>query len=388
MAPARPFWRGHLKLSLVSCPIALYTGTASTERVSFRQINKKTGNRLRQQLVDDVSREPVEGEAKGRGYEYAKNTYIPVDDDELDALAVESKHTIEIDSFVPRAQIDQRYLDTPYYLTPNDRVGHEAFAVIRDAMRGKGLVALGRVVLAKRERVVMLEPWDQGLTATTLRYPYEIRDAKEYFDDIPNVELEPGMLKLAEQILRSKTTDFDPSRFVDRYEEAVVEMLRKKQAGLPVSRNQVLPRSQNTVNVMDALRRSLAQEKAATASPKQHRHIKGQGEMLLPIPGKKAKEAAIRPAARSGVRQKSARKESAGAALQPLGQDFAAPRARENAQRRWVRPLSLNRFSHAHIGRLARKAERVHVRRPCPCFAIALLAKLTPYLRRRGHRRI
>jgi DNA end-binding protein Ku len=306
MAPARPFWKGYLKLSLVSCPIALYTGTASTERVSFRQINNKTGNRLRQQLVDDVSREPVEGEDKGRGYEYAKNAYIPVDDDELDALTVESKHTIEIDSFVPHQQIDQRYLDTPYYITPNDRVGQEAFAVIREAMRGKGLVALGHVVLAKRERVIALEPWDRGLTGTTLRYPYEIRDAKEYFDDIPNVELDPGMLKLAEQILRSKTADFDPSQFVDRYEEAVVEMLKKKQAGLPVSRNQVLPRSQNTVNVIDALRRSLAQEKAATASSKQHGHIKGQREMLLPIPGKKAREAVARPLQRSGARQKSA----------------------------------------------------------------------------------
>ena len=162
------------------------------------------------------------------------------------------------------------------------------------------------MVLAKRERVITLEPWDKGLTGTTLRYPYEIRDAKEYFDHIPNVELEPGMLKLAEQIVRSKTTDFDPSQFVDRYEEAVVEMLKKKQAGLPVSRNRVLPRSQNTVNVMDALRRSLAQEKAATASSKQHRHIKGQGEMLLPIPGKKAREAVARPLQRSGARQKSA----------------------------------------------------------------------------------
>ena len=307
MAPARPFWRGYLKLSLVSCPIALYTGTASTERVSFRQINNKTGNRLRQQLVDDVSREPVEGEAKGRGYEYAKNAYVPVDDEELEALAIESKHTIEIDSFVPREQIDQRYLDSPYYITPNDRVGQEAFAVIREAMRGKGLVALGRVVLAKRERVIMLEPWDKGLTGTTLRYPYEIREAREYFDDIPKVGLEPGMLKLAEQILRSKTTDFDPSQFVDRYEEAVIEMLKKKQAGLPVSRERATPRPQNAVNIMEALRRSLAQEQAASASPKrERRHIKGQSEMLRPIPGKKTKEAAIRPAARSGVRQNSA----------------------------------------------------------------------------------
>jgi DNA end-binding protein Ku len=179
MAPARAFWKGYLKLSLVSCPIALYTGTSATERVSFRQINKKTGHRLRQQLVDEVTREPVEGEHKGRGYECAKNTYIPVDDDELDALAVDSTHTIEIDSFVPRQQIDQRHLDSPYYITPDGQVGHEAFAVIREAMRGKGLVALGRVVLTKRERVIMLEPWDKGLIGTTLRYPYEIRDAKD-----------------------------------------------------------------------------------------------------------------------------------------------------------------------------------------------------------------
>ena len=238
MAPARPYWKGYLKLSLVSCPIALYTGTSSTERVSFRQINKKTGNRLRQQLVDEVTREPVEGEDKGRGYEYAKNAYIPVDDDELDAIAIESNHTIEIDSFVPREQIDERYLDSPYYITPDGQVGQDAFAVIREAMRGKGMVALGRVVLAKRERVIMLQPWDKGLMATTLRYPYEIRDAKEYFDDIPEVKVEPEMLKLAQHILQSKATDFDPSQFVDHYEEAVVKMIKKKQAGMPVSREQ------------------------------------------------------------------------------------------------------------------------------------------------------
>jgi DNA end-binding protein Ku len=307
MAPARPFWKGYLKLSLVSCPIALYTGTASTERVSFRQINKKTGNRLRQQLVDEVTREPVEGEDKGRGYEYAKNAYIPVDDDELDALAIESKHTIEIDSFVPREQIDQRYLDSPYYITPDDRVGQEAFAVIREAMRGKWMVALGRVGLAKRGRVIMLEPWDKGLTATTLRYPYEVRDAKEYFDNIPNVALDPNMLKLAEQILQSKTTDFDPSQFADRYEEAVVKMLEKKQAGMPVSREYAPPRPQNAANLMDALRRSIAQEKAASAPPKKgRRRIERQGEMLLPIPGKRSKEAVARPAERPSARQKKA----------------------------------------------------------------------------------
>jgi DNA end-binding protein Ku len=276
MAPARAFWKGHLKLSLVSCPIALYPGTSATERVSFRQINKKTGNRLRQQLVDEVLREPVEGDDKGRGYEYAKNAYIPVDDDELDALAVESKHVIEIDSFVPREQIDERYLDSPYYITPDGQVGQDAFAVIREAMRGKDMVALGRVVLAKRERVIMLEPWDKGLMGTTLRYPYQITDAKEYFGDIPNVKVEPDMLKLAEHILQTKAADFDPSQFVDRYEDAVVEMLGKKQAGIEVSRDRAVPRPQNLVNLTEALRRSVAQENAASApSKKGHKRVQG-----------------------------------------------------------------------------------------------------------------
>ncbi len=305
MAPARAFWRGYLKLSLVSCPIALYTGTSATERVSFRQINTKTGNRLRQQLVDEVTREPVEGDHKGRGYEYAKNAYFPVDDDELDALAIESKHTIEIDSFVPREQIDERYLDSPYYITPDGQVGQDAFAVIREAMHGKDMVALGRVVLAKRERVIVLQPWDKGLMATTLRYPYEIRDAKEYFDDIPEVKVEPEMLKLAQHILQSKATDFDPSQFVDHYEEAVVKMIKEKQAGMPVSREPSRP--QNVVNLMDALRRSIAQEKAASAPPKKGRkRIEGQGEMLFPISGKKGKDAVAKPAERTRARQKKA----------------------------------------------------------------------------------
>lgn len=297
MAPIRPYWKGYLKLSLVSCPITLYTGTSSTERVSFRQINKKTGNRLRQQLVDEVTREPVSNEDKGRGYEYAKNSYIVVDDEELDAIAVESTHTIEIDTFVPRAQIDERYLDTPYYITPEGRVGQEAFAVIREAMRGKGMVALARVVLAKREHVIMLQPWDKGLMGTTLHYPYEVRDAKEYFDDIPDVKVAPDMLKLAEHILKNKAADFDPSQFVDHYEEAVVEMLKKKQAGIPAPRQRAAARPQNVVNLMDALRRSLAEEKGVSAAPKKGRkRVAGQTEMLLPIAGKKSKEVAAKPA--------------------------------------------------------------------------------------------
>jgi len=288
VAPSRPYWKGYLKLSLVSCPVSLYSATSSNERVSFRQINRKTGNRLRQQLVDDVTREPVDGEDKARGYEYAKNSYVLVDDEELDAIAIESNHTIEIDKFVPRAQIDERYFEAPYYLVPNDAVGQEAFAVIREAMRGKEMVGLARVVLAKRERVVMLEPWDKGLVAVTLRYGSEVRDAKEYFDELPSIAVPKDMRELAEHILESKAADFEPSQFVDHYEEAVVEMLRKKQAGLPMPRGAVEPPPHNVINLMDALKRSLANDRgpAPAAAKKAKKKSDGQGEMLLPLAGK------------------------------------------------------------------------------------------------------
>jgi DNA end-binding protein Ku len=231
MAP-RANWKGYLKLSLVSCPIALYPASSSAERVSFRQINKKTGNRLRQQLVDDETREPVPAEDKGRGYEVGKDEFIPIEDDELEAIQIESTHTIEIDSFVPNAQIDKRYYDSPYYIAPTDAVGQEAFAVIREAMRVKDMVALGRVVISKRERVIALEPYEKGLLGTTLRYPYEVREASGYFEDIVDIKIPADMRKLAEHILDSKAADFDPSKFVDRYEVALVDLLSQKQAGV------------------------------------------------------------------------------------------------------------------------------------------------------------
>src|SRR5450631_4910590 len=194
----RPYWKGYLKLALVSCPIALHAAYSTAERVAFRQINTATGNRLRQQLIDEETREPVLPEHKGRGYEIAKGQYMIVDDDELEAIEIESTHTIDIDSFVPRCQIDQRCFDAPYYITPNEPVGQEAFAVIREAMRCKAMVALGRLVLSKRERVIALEAYDKGLLGTTLRYPHEVRDAKDYFSDLPDLTIAPDMRKLAE----------------------------------------------------------------------------------------------------------------------------------------------------------------------------------------------
>src|SRR5712691_4982300 len=271
MAP-RAYWKGYLKLSLVSCPIALNPATSSSERISFRQINKKTGNRLRQQLVDDVTREPVDAADKGKGYEIDKGIYIDVDDDEIEALQIESKHAIDIDSFVPAAQIDKRFYDSPYYIVPTDTVGQEAFAVIRDAMRGKGMVALGRIVLSKRERVIALEPHGKGLLGTTLRYPYEVRQSEEYFEEIPDVKVPGEMLKLAEHILETKSGDFDPSQFKDHYEEALVEFLRKKQAHIPVKKGReefVAP--PNVINLMDALRRSVQAGRAAPPQQKKGR---------------------------------------------------------------------------------------------------------------------
>ena len=303
MPTARPYWKGYIKLALVSCPIAVYTASSSGERVAFRQINKKTGNRLRQQLIDDITREPVEAADKGRGYEYAKNAYLLIEDEEIETIEVESNHMIEIDSFVPRDQIDERYLDSPYYIGPNEPVGQEAFAVIREAMRGKGMVALGRVVIAKRERVIMLQPWEKGLLGTTLRYPYEVRDSKDYFYDIPDVKIAPDMLKLAEHILQSKETTFDPSQFVDRYEQAVLQLLEKKQQGAPAPKARPFVAPTNVVSLMDALRQSMAAEaKAGAAStnaaaagtttaitkPKKGKQrIAGQRELLLPIAGRK-----------------------------------------------------------------------------------------------------
>src|ERR1700726_4055813 len=180
MAP-RAYWKGYLKLSLVSCPIALYPASSSSERGSFNRINKKTGSRLKQQNVDAETSEPVDREDIVRGYEIGKGEYLIVEDEELEKIQIESTHTIAIDSFVPRSEIDDRYLDSPYYITPTDQVGQEAFAVIRDAIRDRGMVGLGRVVLSRRERVMMLEAFGKSLLATSLRYGYEVRNTDAYF---------------------------------------------------------------------------------------------------------------------------------------------------------------------------------------------------------------
>jgi DNA end-binding protein Ku len=281
MAP-RAYWKGYLKLSLVSCPIALYPASSSSEKVSFNRINKKTGNRLKQLNVDSETGEQVEREDVGRGYEVAKGEYLQIEDEEIEKIQIESTHSIDIDSFVPKAEIDNRFLDSPYYIAPTDKVGQEAFAVIRDTIRDKGMVALGRVVLTRREHVVMLEAFDKGLLATTLRYPYEVREAAAYFEDVPDLKLPKEMKDLAGHIVDSKASHFDPSSFQDHYETALVEMLRAKQAGrvIQAPKPQESPR---VINLMDALRASIGQEskkKPAAASTKTR-------ERAAPAPAKR-----------------------------------------------------------------------------------------------------
>jgi DNA end-binding protein Ku len=223
---------------------------------------------LRKQLIDEETRAPVAPEHKSRGYEVAKGQYLIVEDAELEAIEIESTHTIEIDSFVPRSEIDQRFFDTPYYVMPSEPVGQEAFAVIREAMRGKAMVALGRLVLSKRERVIALEAYGKGLLGTTLRYPYEVRKAEDYFCDLPDLTIAPDMLTLAEHILDSKAAEFDPLSFRDRYEEALLAHLKAKQAGTVRERKPAFAAPHRVINLMEALRRSVAEDKKLAAPRK------------------------------------------------------------------------------------------------------------------------
>jgi DNA end-binding protein Ku len=303
---ARAYWKGYLKLSLVSCPIALFPATSEREKISFHQLNKDTGNRVRYRKIDAETGDEVPQENIVKGYEVSKGEYIELDPEELEAVAIESKRTLEIDEFVPKKDIDELYLRDPYYIVPDGDVGQQAFAVIRDAIRKESMVALGKVVFTTREHIIALEARDKGMVGVTLRYPYEVRQAQDYFDVIEDEKVPKDMLDLAVHIVESKKGRFEPGKFEDEYENALKELLRKKQKGERIERPKE-PARTNVVNLIDALRRSVGQEKRTPASAKKGRkRIAGQTEMLLPIAGKKGKEVAAKPSARPGARQKRA----------------------------------------------------------------------------------
>src|ERR1700693_4210909 len=304
MAP-RAYWKGFLKLSLVSCPIALYPATSEREKISFHQLNKETGNRIKYRKVDAETGDEVEQADIIKGFEVNKGEYIELDSDELEAVAIESKRTIEIDEFVPKSDIDEIYMRDPYFIVPDGEVGQQAFAVIREAIRKEGMVALGKVVFTSREHVIALEARGKGLMGITLRYPYEVRKQDEYFDDIENEKVPKDMLDLAIHIVETKKGKFEPEKFEDQYEDALKDLIRKKQKGEKIERPKE-PQRLNVVNLMDALKKSVAADKGARPQAKKgKKRIEGQREMLLRIAGKKGKEAS-KPVARTATRQRKA----------------------------------------------------------------------------------
>jgi DNA end-binding protein Ku len=268
MAP-RANWKGFLRLSLVTCPIALFPATSESEKISFNQINRRTGHRIKYQKVDAGTGEEVSSEDIVKGYKVDTDSYLEISKDELENIALESTRTIDIDQFVPRSEIDDLYLVRPYYIVPDGKVGHDAYAVIRETIRSLDKVALGRVVLTNREHIISLEARDKGLMGMLLRYPYEVRNSAEYFDDVQDVKITKDMLDLAKHIVGQKSGHFDPSKFEDHYEAALQELLNKKQNGQPIARVET-PSKGNVVNLMDALRASLkgtGTRGAQTAAP-------------------------------------------------------------------------------------------------------------------------
>jgi DNA end-binding protein Ku len=257
----RAYWKGYLKLSLVSCPVALFPASSEREKISFHQINKNTGNRIKYRKIDAETEEEVDAADIVKGYEVGKGEYIELEPEELEAVAIESTRTIEIDEFVPRQEIDDLYLNNPYYLMPDGEVGQQAFAVIREVIRKEGMVALGRVVFTSREHVIALEPRGKGLLGITLRYPYEIRKEDQYFDEIEDEKIPKDMLELASHIVETKSGHFNPDKFEDHYENALKELLKKKRAGEKIE----APKEREpakVINLMDALRRSVGAERA------------------------------------------------------------------------------------------------------------------------------
>jgi len=264
MAP-RAYWKGYLRLSLVSCPIQLFPATSEREKVRFHQLNRATGNRIRYMKVDAESGDEVTSDDIVKGYEVSKGNYIEMEPDELDAVEIESTRMIDIDQFVPGKEIDELYLKDPYYIVPDGDVGAQAFAVIREAIKKEGMVALGRVVFTNREHVIALEPRGNGLMGVTLRYPYEVRDEKDYFDDIPNESVPKDMLELATHIVQSKAGHFKPDKFEDHYETALRDLIKRKQDGKPIEKAKEREPAK-VIDLMEALRKSARKDAPARRS--------------------------------------------------------------------------------------------------------------------------
>jgi DNA end-binding protein Ku len=259
----RAYWKGYLKLSLVTCAVALYPASSKAEKTRFHQINKKTGHRLRQQMVDEETGRVVDKENKSRGYELSKGKFVEVEAEEIDAIEFENTHTIEIDKFVPETEIDKRYYERPYYIVPDGKSGEEAFAVIRDAMKDKGRVAIAGIVFANRQHILAVEPWGTCMLGTTLRFDYEVRDASEFCKGIGSHRVPKEMISLASHILDTKAGHFEPGKFKDEYEIALRKLVKRKASGKTIEAPEEKQDHSNVLDLMEALRQSVKGRRAA-----------------------------------------------------------------------------------------------------------------------------
>jgi DNA end-binding protein Ku len=270
MAEARSTWKGYLKLSLVTAAVRLAPATSESGKIRFNQLNSKTGNRVKQQLVDSVTGEEVSRDEIVKGYEYAKGRYIEITDAELDEVRLETTHTIAIDRFVDASEINEIYRNTPYFMIPDGNMGDEAYVVIRDAMKEAGKVAIGRVTISTREHPALIEPCGKGLSLTTLRPEREVRHAQEYFEDIPDLKIEPDLIEMAQTLIKTRQGHFDPKSFVDRYQESLRELVEAKSQGVEPEHHEE-ERPAKVVSLMDALKKSLNAEGASAPAPAKKR---------------------------------------------------------------------------------------------------------------------
>lgn len=269
MAP-RANWKGFLKVAEVSCPVALYTAASTSDRIAFHTLNRATGNRVRRQFVDSETGKPVERDEQVKGYEVGSGEYVMLDPEEVASAVPDSDKTLAVSAFIESDDIDDIYFDKPYYLVPSDRHADEAFGLIREGMRLKKVAALAQTVLFRRVRTVMIRPQGTGLIATTLNFDYEVRSAKDAFDEVPDLKLNGEMLELAEHIIKTKRGEFDPSKFEDRYETALAELVKAKLEGRTITPRKE-PKREGVIDLMAALRESAgmgAKKTAGRASTK------------------------------------------------------------------------------------------------------------------------
>lgn len=261
----RPYWKGYLKLSLVTCPVQMMPATSESEKVRFHTLNRETQNRVVSQYVDSVTGQDVKEEDQVKGYQRGEDEYIILEDEELENVALDSTKTIDISTFTPRDSIEWIWLDTPYYLSPNDPVGQEAFSVIRDAMEAQNMVGISRLVISRRERAVMLEPRGKGIVLWTLRYGDEVRDEDIYFEAIGDEKADSEMMPLVQQLIKKQTKDWSPKMVADPVQERLLDIIAAKKRTLkkkPKAKGKSAPSPpSNVVNIMDALRKSVAAEK-------------------------------------------------------------------------------------------------------------------------------